>query len=254
MLVSIITVSYNSAATIASTVNSVLTQKGVELEYIVVDGASNDGTVDLIRSYGNRINKFVSEPDNGIYDAMNKGLSLATGEFVGILNSDDFYAHSSVLENVVKSFDDPELDCVYGDLDYVDAENTERVVRAWRSKPYEEGVFLRGWHPPHPTFFIRRRVYEALGGFNLGLRIAADYEFMLRVLERNNKSVSYLPEVLVKMRTGGASNRSIKNILLANRECVLAWKLNRYSVFTGCWAVFCKPLRKLGQFGSLNSG
>lgn len=246
MKVSIITVCYNSAVTIRDAVDSVLAQQGVELEYIVIDGQSSDDTVEILKTYGDRITKLVSEPDHGIYDAMNKGVALATGDVIGILNSDDFYADSSVLAEVVAAFVDESIDCVYGDLDYVDAEDTDRVVRAWRSGEMTPGAFRRGWHPAHPTFFVRRSVYERVGRFNLDLKIAADYEFMLRVLERDQAKAAYLPRVLVKMRTGGASNASISNILKANLQCWQAWGLNGLG-----WSplpILAKPLSKLKQF------
>jgi glycosyltransferase len=277
MKLSIITVCYNSAATIRDAVDSVLAQQGVELEYIVIDGQSSDDTVEILKTYGDRITKLVSEPDHGIYDAMNKGVALATGDVVGILNSDDFYADDSVLSQVVAAFEGNRepgtrdaappshdgghegkqpstinhrsstapVDCVYGDLDFVDAEDTSRVVRAWRSKPYQPGAFKRGWHPAHPTFFVRRSVYAAHGLFDTKLSIAADYEFMLRVLERHHCSSVYLPEVFVKMRMGGASTGSIQNILKANLQCWQAWRQNGLG-----WSplpVIAKPLSKLKQ-------
>ena len=245
MKLSIITVCYNSAATIRDAVDSVLAQEGIGLEYIVIDGGSTDGTLDVLRSYGERIARLVSEPDEGIYDAMNKGVSLATGDVVGILNSDDYYADSEVLSAVAAAFEDSDVDCVFGDLDYVDAEETNRVVRAWRSKPYEPGAFHRGWHPAHPSFFVRRSVYERVGMFDTNLKIAADYEFMLRVLEREQLSSVYLPEVIVKMRMGGASNASVLNVAKANLQCWKAWRQNGLG-----WSplpVLVKPLSKLEQ-------
>lgn len=245
MKFSIITVCYNSVATIRDAVESVLSQQGVELEYIVIDGGSRDGTVDLLKGYGDRIAHLVSEPDNGIYDAMNKGVALATGDIVGILNSDDFYAAQNVLLNVKEAFESSGSDCVFADLDFVNAEDTNRVVRAWRSKPYEKCAFRRGWHPAHPTFFVKRSVYDRFGAFNLDFAIAADYEFMLRVLEGARLSSVYIPEVFVKMRVGGASNGSLQGILKANMECWKAWRINGLG-----WSplpVLLKPLSKLKQ-------
>ena len=245
MKISILTVCYNSAATIRDAVDSVLAQEGIEMEYIVIDGGSTDGTLDVLRSYGERLARLVSEPDEGIYDAMNKGVSLATGDVVGILNSDDYYADSEVLSAVAAAFEDSDVDCVFGDLDYVDAEETNRVVRAWRPKPYEPGAFRRGWHPAHPSFFVRRSVYERFGLFDTNLKIAADYEFMLRVLEREQLSSVYLPEVIVKMRMGGASNASVLNVAKANLQCWKAWRQNGLG-----WSplpVLVKPLSKLEQ-------
>ena len=247
MKISIITVCFNSAETIADAVESVLSQRRVDLEYIVVDGASTDGTLDVLRSYGSKISRLISEPDGGIYDAMNKGISLVAGDVVGVLNSDDYYADEGVLARVETAFDHLHVDCVYGDLHYVANDDPTRVVRDWKSGPYEEGKFRTGWHPPHPAFFVRRSLYEKLGLFDLNLRIAADYEFMLRVLEKHSAKVAYLPEVLVKMRTGGESNRSVMNILKANIECYRAWRINGYGLLTALGAVICKPLGKLRQ-------
>ncbi|PXA03667.1 glycosyl transferase [Coraliomargarita sinensis] len=246
MLISVITVSYNSAATIADTVASVVGQAGVNVEYIVVDGASTDATLEKLQPYRDEIDILVSEPDRGMYDAMNKGIARASGEVVAILNSDDVYADNRVLARVAEQFYQSGTDCVYGDLNYVSSD-LSRVVRDWQSGGYRPGQFRRGWHPPHPAFFVRRSVYRELGGFQLNLPIAADYEFMLRVLQTHGRSVAYLPEVLVKMRTGGASNRSALNILKANWQCYQAWRMNGYSPLAGACAVARKPVSKLKQ-------
>lgn len=247
MKVSVVTVCFNSAATIRSCIDSVLSQQGIDLDYVMIDGASKDGTADIVRSYGKRISTFVSEPDKGIYNAMNKGLRLAKGDIVAILNSDDYYAGPAVLHDVAEAFRlNPEIDIVYGDLEYVDAVNTDHVVRRWISSAFKPGSFSRGWHPPHPSFFVRRAVYERLGLFNEEFRIAADYEFMLRVLEKHRLPSLYLPGVKVKMRTGGASNRSLKNIWKANRESYLAFKKN--SLRAPIWLPLLKPFSKIRQF------
>ena len=202
MKISIITVCYNSVATVSGAVESVLHQQGVEVEYIIVDGGSTDGTVECLKEYGAAISSLTSEPDRGIYDAMNKGIARATGDVVGLLNSDDFYASDGVLARVAELFDRDGVDAVYGDLHYVSQDDDSKVVRDWRSGPLPQALFSQGWHPPHPSFFVRRSVYDALGSFDLRFDIAADYEFMLRVLEKNKVSCAYLPEVLVKMRMG----------------------------------------------------
>ena len=275
MKLSIITVCYNSADTIVDTVESVLGQVGVELEYIVMDGGSTDATLEKLEPYRERIDVLVSEPDKGMYDAMNKGVARASGDVVAILNSDDVYADAEVLARVAAAFFrvpvvssslvpdavsagdsggrtflsagcDESVDVVYGDLHYV-SPDLKRVVRDWKSGDYEHGQFRRGWHPPHPSFFVRREVYKKLGNFKTELRIAADYEFMLRVLHKNQCSVSYLPEVLVKMRTGGASNRSALNVLKANFECYQAWRMNGFGALTAGPAVMRKPFSKLKQ-------
>ncbi len=216
--VSLITVSYNSAATIGATIDSVLSQDYPELEYIVIDGASADGTGDIIRSYGDRIDRVVIEPDRGIYDAMNKGLRLASGEIIGFINADDFYPHDGVVSRAAREFGDDGLGACYGDLCYVDPVRTSDVVRYWKSAPFRPGSFRYGWCPPHPTFFVRRRVYERYGGFDERYRIASDIELMMRFLEVHGIRTAYIPEVMVHMRMGGATNRSLRNILRQNLE------------------------------------
>ena len=185
MKISIITVCFNAVSTIKDTIDSVLNQNYPEIEYIIVDGASTDGTVEIIRSYGNRIAKFISEPDEGIYDAMNKGISLASGNIVAILNADDFYINSQVISKVVKAFRESGADIVYGDIVIVHPENTEKVVRYWKAGKYRPGSFKWGWHPPHPAFFVKRKIYEKYGVFDLEFkRVAADFEIMARFMER----------------------------------------------------------------------
>ena len=246
MKVSIITVVYNNKDTIKNAIESVLNQTYKNIEYIIVDGASTDGTVEIIKSYGDSIDKFISEKDNGIYDAMNKGIRLASGDIIGILNSDDFYANNNIIEKVVKEFEDKKVDSVYGDLVYVNAKDTNKIVRYWKSKPYKKGLFKKGWHPAHPTFFVKKKIYEKYGLFNLDFKIAADYELMLRFLEKHQISNSYIPEIIVKMRLGGESNQSIKNIIKANIESYNAWKMN--DLPPPFYLPFIKPLKKLKQF------
>jgi glycosyltransferase involved in cell wall biosynthesis len=244
--ISIITVVYNGEATLRDCIESVLGQTYPHVEYIVVDGASTDGTLAVARSFGPKIATLISEPDRGIYDAMNKGIAAATGEVVGILNADDEYAHPNVLAHVAEALQTQSADAAYGDLLYVDPRDSSRVIRTWRAGAYRPGAFLYGWMPPHPTFFVRRTVYEQFGGFNLSLRSAADYEFMLRLVHRHGIRLAYLPEVLVHMRAGGVSNASFRNRWRANREDRRAWRLNglRPYFFTLWW----KPLRKLVQY------
>jgi len=246
MRISVITVTFNSAPTITDTVESVLSQTYSDVEYLIVDGASTDQTLEKLEPYRDRLAGLLSEPDQGMYDAMNKGIAQAKGDVVAILNSDDVYADAEVLSRVAECFEVSGADCVYGDLHYV-SPDLSTVVRDWRSGTYQSGQFKRGWHPPHPSFFVKRSVYEALGGFKPDLKIAADYEFMLRVLQKQGCAVAYLPEVLVKMRTGGASNQSVRNIWKANCECYRAWRLNGYGVVTAAAAILRKPLTKLKQ-------
>ena len=244
--VSIITVVYNNKSTIKNAIESVLNQTYKNIEYIVIDGASTDGTIEIIESYANKMDKFVSEPDKGIYDAMNKGLKLATGDIVGILNSDDIYANNKVIETVADAFQKNDCDAIYGDLVYVDKEDLNKIIRYWKSKPFKKGLFKKGWHPAHPTYFVKKDVYDRYGLFNHDFKIAADYELMLRFMEKYNINTHYIPEVLVKMRVGGESNRSLKNILKANIECYKAWQINNLKISP--FIVIKKPFFKLFQY------
>lgn len=251
MKVSVITVCFNAASTICDTIESVLSQNYPEIEYIVVDGASTDGTVDIVRSYGKRITKFISEPDDGIYDAMNKGIKLAEGDIVAILNADDFYVDSSVISKIVKTFQKSGADIVYGDIVIVDPNNTARVVRYWKAGEYRPGSFKWGWHPPHPAFFVKRDIYKRYGVFDLEFkRVAADYEIMVRFMERYGVKSTYLPEVLVKMRAGGKSTKNFWNILIGNWESYRALKKNNIKI--NPLFLFLKPMRKLLQIKSLS--
>ena len=246
MKVSIITITFNSAETIEDTIQSVLSQDYPNIEYILVDGASKDGTLEIIERYRNSISTVISERDNGIYDAMNKGVALATGDVIGILNSDDFYADSTVISDIVKTMQRAASDACYADLVYVDRNDTNRIIRSWKSGDYRQGQFLRGWMPPHPTFFVKRSIYEMHGSYALNLRSAADYELMLRFIHKHAISLSYLPRVITKMRTGGQSNVSLKNRWRANREDRLAWKMN--GLQPGFFTLLRKPLSKLLQY------
>lgn len=242
--ISIITATFNSCATINDSLTSVESQQGA-LEHIIVDGGSSDSCLDIVRSYSH-IKKIVSEPDCGIYDAMNKGITLVTGDVVGILNSDDFYADGQVLEKVARVFDDSTVDACYGDLVYVDSKITGKVVRSWKSGAFNPQNFYWGWMPPHPTFFVRRSVYEKYGMFNLDMGSAADYELMLRFLVKHKITTAYIPDVLVKMRVGGVSNASLKNRLKANRMDRKAWEVNGLKPYP--WTTYLKPLRKVKQY------
>jgi len=246
MKISLITVSYNSEDTIEDTFRSVVAQKGVDIEYIVIDGSSTDATLEIVKKYEDKIDVFLSEKDNGIYDAMNKGIQLASGELIGILNSDDVFSHDEVLLKVANAFLDSTIDGLYGDLVYVDRFDLDKVKRKWVAKPYNEGAFLKGWMPPHPTFYIRKQVYENYGLFNLDFISAADYEIMLRFIHKFNIKLAYLPEVMVKMRQGGQSNASLLNRIKANREDKRAWEVN--GLKPGKLTLLQKPLSKVTQF------
>lgn len=226
MKISIITATYNSAATIASCISSVNNQTYPDIEHIIIDGASKDNTIQLIDSQQNRVKKRISESDNGIYDAMNKGISIATGEIVAILNSDDIYLDNFAIERVMEIFKTTQTDCVYADLFYVDRVNTNKVVRYWKTNEYKLGAFNKGWHPGHPSFFLKNQIYKQYGDFDLSFVLAADFELMLRMLEKYRISSTYLPLPLVKMRLGGATNKSLVNIYNQNIECIRAFKKN----------------------------
>lgn len=246
MKISVITACYNSAETIADTLRSVTEQTHPELEYIIVDGASTDSTLAIVEQYKHRIARVESGRDGGIYFALNKGLSLATGDIIAFLHADDVFAHKDVLAHVAAEFVRSGADSVYGDLNYVDRSDLSRVIRRWKSGRYSPNLFRKGWMPPHPSFFMRRSCYEKYGQFNTAFRTAADYELMLRMLHVHKVSVSYLPEVLVLMRTGGVSNASLSNRIKANREDRRAWDVN--GVKPGLLTLIRKPLSKLKQF------
>ena len=225
MTISVITVTYNSAKTVADTMVSVAMQSYADIEHLVIDGASKDNTLDVVRSHARSQTRLISEPDDGIYDAMNKGLVEASGEIVGFLNSDDLYADASVLEKVANAFQDPAVEACYADLVYV-SQNNRRVVRYWKSRSFTKGDFAKGWCPAHPTFYVRKSVIERLGLFDRSYKLAADVEFMMRYLERGQIRAVYIPRVLVRMRVGGATNQSWKNIWKQNSEIFSALRKN----------------------------
>lgn len=245
MKVSIITATYNSAATIADTLRSVESQTYKDIEHIIVDGQSKDNTLAIVDEFPH-VTKVISEKDNGIYDAMNKGIKLATGEILGILNSDDFYIYPNVMNDILAQFSDKNIDCVYADLEYVDPLNTNKVIRKWKSGSYNLSSFELGWMPPHPTFFVRRELYNKYGSFNTSLGTAADYELMLRFLYVNRSRCKYLAKTIIRMRAGGASNQNLLSRILANKQDRLAWKIN--NITPRFYTLYLKPLRKLVQY------
>jgi glycosyltransferase involved in cell wall biosynthesis len=221
--VSIITAAYNSAGTISDTLESIDSQTYLPFEHLIIDGGSDDSTLAVAGAHARPYRSVWSEPDNGIYDAMNKGLLRCTGDIIGLLNSDDLYARSTVIRRVVELFDsNPAIDAIYGDLCYVSANNIKKTVRYWRSSDYRSGLFESSWVPPHPTFFARRRVYEQYQGFNLSYRLAADWELLFRFIEVHRIKTVHIPEVLVHMRLGGATNQSWRNVLKQNQEILKA--------------------------------
>lgn len=246
MKISIVTVTFNSARTLRDTLKSIESQDFENIEILLIDGISKDSTLEIASEFKHLDIKIVSEPDQGLYDAMNKGISLATGDVVGILNSDDFYTDHSILSSVMNGFEDASVDAVYGDLNYVSAEKTEKITRRWRSGDYDFKRFLNGWMPPHPTFFLRKKYYHEFGNFDLEFKRSADYELMLRMLYKHQLKAKYIPSVFVHMRTGGASNSSLKARIQANKEDALAWKKN--GLQPRWYTTWLKPISKLFQY------
>ena len=251
MKVSIITVVYNNNKTIKDAIESVLNQTYNNIEYIIIDGASTDGTVEIVKSYGDKITKFVSEPDKGLYDAMNKGIALATGDVIGILNSDDFYIDEFVIEKVVKIFEEKEVDSLFADLVYVKPDNVKKTVRHYDSSQFHPEKFAYGWMPAHPTFFVKRSVYEKYGLFKTDYKIAADYELLVRFLYKHRLTYFYLKEVIIKMRMGGASTSGFKSNLILNQEIIRACREN--GIKTNMFKVLSKyPQKLLGLWRKRN--
>ena len=248
MKISLITTTFNSSATVAETFNSVLAQTFQNIEYIVVDGASKDNTLDIIKEYEPRFGgkmRWISEKDSGVYDAMNKGLRMVTGDVVGFLNSDDFYYDERVLEDVNRAMEDQPVDCVYGDLKFVKADDTSSIVRIWRGSQYKKGAFRRGWHPAHPTFYARRECYEKLGVFNTNFPISADFDLMLRFIEKGKLRNCYIHRYFIMMRVGGESTGSLRNIIRGNLAIMRALRENGYR--TSPLIVMRRMMRKVWE-------
>ena len=250
MKVTIITVTRNSALYLQECINSVKNQSYHNIEHIVIDGESTDDTIAIIKLFENHIAKWISEKDNGMYHAINKGMEMATGDIIGILNSDDILASDTVIASIVKSFEDNKVDSLYGDLVYVDKVNTKKIIRYWKGLSYDRMRFNYGWMPAHPTFYFRRPLLKELGGYETHYYTAADYEFMARYLYRYRISAVYLPLLIVKMRVGGQSNRNIFNRFRANRRDYLAMKIN--NIPFPHIASILKPLIKLRQYYKSN--
>jgi len=244
--ISIITVCLNAADTIEETIQSVFAQTYPSVEYIVIDGKSTDGTLEILHKYKHRFAALISEKDGGLYAAINKGVKMATGDVIGILHADDMYATSNILNEMAALVYNTNCDAVYADLEYVRRENPSRIVRYWRSGKYKKDSFRLGWMPPHPTFFVKRKVYEQLGYFNESFTSAGDYEFMLRVIHIHKIKLVYWPHVAVRMRMGGKSNESLANRIKANSEDVEAWEVN--GLKAPAFFSFLKPFRKFAQF------
>ncbi len=245
MKISLITVSYNCDSTLEDTFRSVREQNCNDLEYIVIDGGSTDRTVDIIKENEDIITFWSSTPDEGIYDAMNKGLKRATGDYVGFLHSDDMFYSGSTLKNILNAVSENRPDVFYGDLEYVNAVSADKVIRRWKSRIFHPELLKQGWMPPHPTLYIRKDVIEETGFFDTSYKIAADYDYILRLFSKKGLSTHYLSEVIVKMRVGGASNKSIPNIIKKSKEDIRALRKNRIG---GIRTLVRKNLSKIPQF------
>ncbi|TRZ45000.1 glycosyltransferase family 2 protein [Robertkochia solimangrovi] len=246
MKISLITATFNSEATLQICIEAIRKLQFEDLEYIVIDGGSTDGTLEIIAHNRDIITSTISEKDDGIYDALNKGLAIATGEVIGFMHSDDLPASNAIFNRIEKELEDPNIDGVYGDLHYVDKTNPEKIIRNWKSSPFTVDLIKKGWMPPHPTLFLRKGVYEKHGMFNTDYSIAADYEFVLRIFTDPKLQFRYIPEVITKMRVGGASNRSLKNILQKSKEDLKAMRTNGIK---NPWRVlFHKNFSKITQF------
>jgi len=249
MKISIITAVYNNKKTIKDAIESVINQTHNNIEYIIIDGGSDDGTVDIVKSYGEKIDKFISEKDGGIYDALNKGLKIATGDAIGFMHSDDIYVDNTIIKKISKEFKNYNLDGIYGNLVYINKNNTSKTVRYWKSEKFDKRLLKKGWMPPHPTLFLKKKIYDKYGNFDTTFRIAADYDFILRIFQKN-LNIKYLPTVFYKMRMGGASNQSIKNIILKSKEDLKALKKNNIG---GLSTLFFKNFSKIQQFLSIRN-
>jgi glycosyltransferase involved in cell wall biosynthesis len=243
--ISVVTAVFNKHDTVAGALDSLFSQTYSGVESVVIDGGSSDGTLAVLEKYRDRVAVLVSEPDGGIYDALNKGIARSSGDVIGFLHADDVLADAQVLQRIATAFEDPQVDAVYADLKYVKHDDVNRQVRYWRSREFTPALLRRGWMPPHPTFYVRRAVYEKMGGFDTRYRIAADYDSILRFFGSKNFFSCYIPHVLVLMRTGGASNRSLRNIIIKSREDYSALRRNRVG---GLLTLVSKNLSKLGQF------
>lgn len=243
--VSVITAVYNNAATVKDTLLSFRSQSYPHAEHIIVDGASTDGTLDVVRQYAGKNAVIRSEPDQGMYDAMNKGLALASGDIVGFLNADDVYADPHVLEEIVNTIDEKNVDAAYGDLVYIDRTDIGKVVRYWKSRDYRDGLFEKGWMPAHPTFYARKSVYEKYGGYDLSYRRQSDFELTLRFLAVHKIKSAYIPKILVHMRSGGAS-QGLRHIIEGNIEAYRACR--RHSLKVSPLFIARKILSRVPQF------
>lgn len=243
--ISIITATYNSQEFVGDTLASLLSQDYYNREHIIVDGGSSDATLDIISKSGLSVDKLISDKDDGIYHALNKGIEVSSGDVIGFLHSDDIYANPNSLAQVASLFDNSDVGAIYGDLNYVSKDNTDNIVRRWRSGEFDRIKMAKGWMPPHPTFYMRRSLYERYGAFDLNYKISSDYDSMLRYLFKHNVRTAYLPEVLVKMRVGGESNKSVFNIMRKTNEDTRILKSHGLPVLK---TLVAKNISKIHQF------
>lgn len=249
MKISIITATFNSEKHIESCLDSVFYQSFENIEHIIVDGCSVDNTLQKIQNHKHRPNCVISEKDDGIYDALNKGVALSSGDIIGFLHSDDIYANSNTLKQIISIFEnDPTVDLVYGNLEYVSENDSKRVVRKWISRPFNSKLLKFGWMPPHPTIYFKRKILDSKNIFNQNFRISADYMFILEMFLKNDIKVRYIPDVLIKMTMGGISNRSLSSIILKSKEDWIALYKNNFGFFGSTFALILKNLSKVKQF------
>ncbi|MDO6440377.1 glycosyltransferase family 2 protein [Cyclobacterium sp. 1_MG-2023] len=246
MKISLITVTYNSAKTLQDTISSVAQQEYPDIEYIVVDGNSKDNTVDIIKENESTVSNWVSERDKGMYDAMNKGIKMATGDVVGILNSDDFFFDTKVLAEIANAFHSPSTDAVIGDIVFVDDEDENKIIRRYSAKKWKPSKFAWGYMPPHPSFFVRKEFFDKLGAYKTDYKIAADYELLIRFLLKGGINWKYLPIVTTKMRMGGLSTQGFQSLVTLNKEIARGCKENQ--VYTNPAMIYSKYLFKPFEF------
>jgi len=245
MKISIITATYNSEKSLQRTIDSVVSQNYTDIEYIIIDGGSTDNTLNIIKSNSHQITKFISEKDNGIYNALNKGIMLATGEIIGFLNSDDVFANNKIISKIANFFQIKKCDVLYGNLVYQTKDNVNpKTVRYWKSNIFHVGCLKYGWMPPHPTLYCKKNIYDQYGLYNEQFEISSDYDFILRIFNRHEIIKSYFPTIIVKMDVGGISNRSIKSIIRKSKEDLQVLKINRVG---GLYTLVFKNLRKVSQ-------
>ena len=249
MTISIITATYNAAKTLESAIQSVINQTYAHIEYIIVDGGSNDETLSIIDKYRPFIHQFISEPDKGIYDALNKGIEMASGDIIGVLHADDLLDDDTTIETISQVFNNNNMDAIYGDLEYVQFQDPNKVVRYWKSKDFKPSLLKTGWMPPHPTLFIRKNIFDEIGCYRLDFKISADYDFILRFFSNSKFVATYIPMVITRMRVGGTSNKNLKNIVIKSKEDIRALKENKVG---GIFSLVWKNISKLPQFLARN--